>query len=137
MGLPTCVLTLVGTAASSDILRPRYVDDANGSLLRWRVGPVGLQHRYPSGPHTSRDNPRGEMGSRADMVLRRYRFHHCHHSASFRLHQFSLGQDPDLDTPPASHRRGQHGTSAVSHRRRLRTSHSNKTRHQWPPSKAI
>ena len=67
------------------------INGADGSLIRRRIGSVGLQHHHPAGPHTGRDHPRRQMGSRADMVLGRHRFHHCDHSSSFRIHEFPLG----------------------------------------------
>lgn len=99
------VLILVRSSAASTILRPAYLDCANASVYRRRIGPMDLQHRHPLSSHTSRDHPRREMGSRSDMVPWRHRLHHRHHSPSLRIYGFSLRQNPHLDATPSRHRR--------------------------------
>lgn len=101
----TCALILVRSFAASASLRPGYLDGANWSVFRRRLGPMDLQHRHPLSPHTSRDHPRCEMGSRSDMVPWRHRLHHRHHSPSLRIYGFPLRQDPHLDATPSRHRR--------------------------------
>ena len=82
---------------------------------RRRIGPVGLQHRHPSSPYTSRHHPCRQVGGRANMVSWCHRLHHRHHSPSLRIHEISLRQDSHLDATSPRHRRRQYGASTFPH----------------------
>ena len=93
------------------------------SRHRRRSSSVGVYLCGSPCPHSSGRHPCRALADSTGLVSRCYPFHNHNHHTSLCFNNVQSRGNPHVDSTATGHRRGQHGTSALSYRRGIQPSH--------------